>query len=904
MKSKIAPFLAIIVLVVSMLSSLPASAGSFVNAEYVPPDLSRLTQAERGFIRTAYHAKKGDLWVVLTNGLTVLVREMKDSNVASVRVQVNTGSIDEGNNLTAGLSHYLEHVVSGGSTKNHTETQIQDIVKGLGGASNAFTTYDKTVYFIETTGDKAGQALDVLLDTVFGCIFDPKEVAREKGVITREILMGDNDPDRTFWKNFMETAYRVHPVRYPIIGYKNVFENVTREQLMDYYHRRYVPDNAIVGVAGNVDSIEILKQIIRQAGAIPAGLRPITLPEEPPQVSPRWVEIESPLARITRVQVAFPSIDLTNPDLYALDVLAMILGQGRTSRLYQALKDEHKSVLSVDGSSWTPSFVRGLFLVSLALDYRNLDAALDQMWSVIERIKAEGPTPDEFQRARTKVKADYIFSKESASGVIGDLVSSYAATGDPYFNELYTDRIQKVDIGQIQAVARKYLIKNNATVAVLKPKRAVDQSVAQPSEKAQSGEIRKTVLKNGLTVLTKINRSTPTVSIQLFGPGGQIYEPKDEPGISNFTASMLTRGTQNYSKQELSRAVEDMGASLSSGSGRNSMYVKMSLLSSDLAKAFKLFGEVVNRPVFPQEEIDKLKTDTIQAIRTLDENWQQEIMRLLNQTQFTLHPYRNDLLGTPAAVQSFTREKLEQFYKSLLRSNHLVLAVFGDVDPEQVETLVREELGAIEPGELPESRSVPAEYLIADNREVRKENEKSSAGLMLAYNGVGVASPERPALDVLDALISGIGYPSGWLQQALRGGDRDLVYVVHAFPRYAPDGGNFLVMAQSSPEDLDTVKKIVEQQINRLLTDPIDPDEFKRAKEAVIINHEMGLETNGQQAGQAALDELLGLGYDYSARYVELVRKVTVKDLKKVAEEYLRKALIVETVPATSGEKG
>ena len=903
MKSKIVPFLAVIALVVFTLTSLPAYAGSFVNAEYVPPDLSRLTQEEQGFIRTAYHAKKGDLWVVLTNGLTVLVREMKDSNVASVRVQVNTGSIDEGANLTAGLSHYLEHVVSGGSTKTRTETEIQDIVKGLGGASNAFTTYDKTVYFIETTGDKAGTALDVLLDTVFGCIFDPKEVAREKGVIIREILMGDNDPARTFWKDFMETAYRVHPVRYPIIGYKNVFETVTREQLMDYYRRRYVPDNAIVGVVGNVDPIAVLKQVIRQGGPTPAGLRPITLPEEPPQVSPRRVEIESPLARITRAQVAFPSIDLTGPDLYALDVLAMILGQGRTSRLYQALKDEHKSVLSVDGSSWTPSFVRGLFLISLALDYRSLDAALDQMWDVIERIKTEGPTPEEFQRAKTKVKAGYIFSKESASSVAGDLVSSYAATGDPYFNELYTDRIQKVDITSIQAVAGKYLNKNNVTVVVLKPKRAVDQSVTQAAEKVQSSETRKTVLKNGLTLLTKVNRSTPTVSIQLFGAGGQIYEPKDEPGISSFTANMLTRGTENYSKQELSRAVEDMGASLYSGSGRNSIYVKMSLLSSDLAKGFKLFGEVVARPVFPRDEIDKLKTDTIQAIKTLDEDWQQEIMRLLNQSQFTLHPYRNDLLGTPAAVQSFTREKLEQFYKSLLYSNHLVLAVFGDIDPEQVESLVREELGGIEPGELPPNRSIPTEYLIADNREVRKQDEKSSSGLMLAYNGVGITSPERPALDVLDALISGIGYPSGWLHQALRGGDRDLVYVIHAFPRYAPDGGNFLVMAQSSPQDLDMVKKIVEEQISRLLTDPIDRGEFKRAKEAVIINHEMGLETNAHQAGEAALDELLGLGYDYATRYVEQVRKVTAEDVKKVAEEHLRKALIVETVPAPTGAK-
>jgi zinc protease len=892
-------------LIVVMFLLIPVNApGEGRPVELVLPDLSTLSPDEQKTIHKVFPSLKGDLWVQLENGLTVLVSEMAQSSVVSLAVHVKAGSIYEGDQLTAGLSHYLEHVVSGGSTYRRTEDEIRTIVKDLGGRSNAYTSYNSTVYFINTISSKAMEALDVLLDYVTNNRLDEKEVEREKGVIIREMLMGENDPSRKHWNLFMETAYLRHPARFPIIGYKDVFEKVTRQQLLDYYQRRYVPWNMIVSVAGNVRGEEILKSVIKQAGHLPSRPRPeLNLPDEPPQTGPRRMEVESPLVRTARAEIGFPTISLTHPDLYALDVLAMILGSGRTSRLYKSLKDRHKDVFSVSASSWTPDFVRGLFIISLDFEYSKLQSALDHLWYEIERLKWEGPSEEELDRAKKKVQADHIYAQETSEEVAGDLASSYAATGDAYFNRYYTERIQEVTAREVQAAAKKYLLKNHVTVVVLKPAPETSPAVrTQPQRVREVGSIEKSVLSNGLTLLTRVNRSSPTISIQLYAPGGLRFEPAGKPGISLFMADLLTSGTQSRSKQDLAREVEDMGASLSSGSGNNAYYVLMELLSADFEKGMEIFSDVVTRPSFPQEEIEKHRTDTLAAIKRLDEDWTDEVVRLLNRTQFSRHPYRNDILGTPESVSKFTRDDLVNFYRSLALPNHMVLAVFGDIDPVKVRSMVEKGLGGLKPGDIPPARSFPEEFEIRADKAVRKENEKSAAALLMAFNGVSLKNPDRPVVDVIGALMTGIGYPSGWIYQALRGGTRDLVYVVHGFPRYAPDGGNFLIMAQSAPQDLHLVKSIVTEQIQRLLTQSVNNDDFERAKQACIINHEMNLETNSQQASSVALDQVLGLGYDYDSRYAEMIRKVTPEDLKRVASVLFNHSLVIETIP--SGRQG
>ena len=238
----------------------------------------------------------------------------------------------------------------------------------------------------------------------------------------------------------------------------------------------------IVAIAGGVRPQEALKHAISLTGHIPISIpKPVYIPEEPSQAGPRRTETYSPVARVARIEAGFSTVRLTHPDLYALDVLAMVMGDGRASRLHQALKEQDRLVLSVSSASWTPSFVRGIFSVSMTLSPENVDAALGGMWKEIERIQEEGPLPEELERAKRKTQAHYVYSRQSPSGIGRELASSIYATGDAYFNRFYTDRIQQVTAEEVQAAARRYLRSDRITVAVMRPETsAKTETVATP----------------------------------------------------------------------------------------------------------------------------------------------------------------------------------------------------------------------------------------------------------------------------------------------------------------------------------------------------------------------------------------------------------------------------------------
>ncbi|HEY8932511.1 MAG TPA: pitrilysin family protein, partial [Rariglobus sp.] len=212
---------------------------------------------------------------VLANGLTLLVQRDTSAAVASVQVWVKTGSIHEGGLLGAGLSHYLEHLLFKG-TDRRGGREISATVQAHGGNINAYTTFDRTVYYIDLPSAHVDVALDVLADAVLHSTLPADEVAREKDVILREIAMGNDDPDHRLGEALFDTAFRQHPYRYPIIGYRDVFAAVTRDELVAYYRARYVPNNLVVVVAGDVDTATVRAQVEAHFGAaLRAKLAPV-----------------------------------------------------------------------------------------------------------------------------------------------------------------------------------------------------------------------------------------------------------------------------------------------------------------------------------------------------------------------------------------------------------------------------------------------------------------------------------------------------------------------------------------------------------------------------------------------------------------------------------------------------
>lgn len=858
------------------------------------------SSAPESFVDRRLPSQGGDVFVVLRNGLTVLIRPRHDTDVVAAKVFVRAGSILEGEKMGAGLSHHLEHVVSGGTTASFTEQEARDRLEKLGGATNAYTSHDRTVYYITTSTPHWREALDLLLSYVTECTLDASQVVREKAVIQQEFKMGENDPHRELWKLFMKTAYAVHPVRHPVIGYEDLFVQTTREDLLQYYKARYQPHNMVLAVAGRVDPQEVIAFVAdKTGGAVRTRWTVDGLPAEPAPIGSRWAEKSLPLARMVQAMVGFRSVALSHEDLYALDVLAIVLGEGRTSRLYQRLKERDQSVLQVQAFNWTPAFVPGQFVVSMTLAPQLWPKVLEALKDEIRKVQEHGVKEAELEKAKKKVIASHVFGKETTQGMAASLGSSYMDTGDPYFEDRYAENIRRVRKEDVMRVARRYLVESAMTVAAVVP-----PGTSSPSETATtavgplSSATQRLTLNNGLRVLLKEDHRFPFVTLQLYGIGGVLLESPEEEGYAAMTASLLTAGTQRRSTLEISEALESLGGSLASGSQHNTYFVAAKVLKDDLSLAMDVMADVVLHPAFPLSEVEKKKQETLLAIKKQDENWQTELVRLFKKNYFQDHPYRHDVLGTETSVARVTRDILQRFYAKMVVPQRAVLAIYGDFDAQRVIPLIKKAFGpwpSTGPSAMP---MVKAQTLAFEGmRVVEKTSDKTSLGLFVGTRGLDLKDPRVVVLDVVDAVLSGIGYPGGRLHNALRGGEKDLVYVVHAFPFNGYRAGYFGVITQTTLKNAQQVESVVHEHLDRLMREPIGEEELQRAKDMVITMHLLGLESSEAQAQSAAVNELHGLGYDYALRYPDLVRSVTANDVQALARELLKDRWVVRTVP-------
>lgn len=885
-------------ILVFLLITLPAQHSQ---GDQVQKALPTLPQEVQVAVNRALPSKPGDTFVILRNGIALLIRENPGSEVVSARVVVKAGSIYEEKNMGAGLSHYLEHIVSGGTTRSFTETQAKERLQRMGGSTNAMTTYDRTTYYINSSAGNWKDALDLLLAYVSQNVLDPQEVTREKAVIQQEIKMGENSPDNELWKLYMKTAYRVHPLKHPIIGYEEVFVQQSRESLLDYYQKRYQPENMIVVVAGGVKAPEVIAFTAEKIGEFPrrSPETPV-LPEEPTLVSPRREEREMPIARLTQAIVGFPSVSLHDRDLYALDVLALLMGDGETSRLQLRLKDREKKVLSVSASNWTPSFARGQFMISLTLPPQNWPGVMDIVQQEIDRLKKEPVGREELEKVKKSMIAQRIFSLETVSAQASSLATSYFDTGDPYFDEVYVEGIRHVTGEEIRNVVQRYLVPDRLTVAAVHPPGTAERNALSKTHQTaavKESAIERHQLKNGLKVLVKQDTSLPLVTIKLYGIGGLLMEDPGSPGLSAFTASLLTAGTKTRSKLDIANAIERVGGALGSSSDNSTYHVVVKVLKEDLDLALDLLADVIQNPVFPNEEIEKRRQETLLALQRMDESWQAEIMRMMKQNYFTDSPYRNDRIGTVESVKAFTREKIVAFHQRMANPIHSVVAVYGDVRPDRVMAGLEKRFqgwkGNASSLPNPQAETRP----LKTDRTVEKKNEKSSSALLVATNGLSINDSDRPVLDVMDAILSGAGNPSGRLFDALRGGTEDLVYVVGAFPFYGIKAGFFGVITQTTLVNLEKVQGIIVENLRRLREEPVSADELETARNMIATAHRMGLESLDGQAQSAVVNEVLGLGWDYDQKYVGLIQAVKPEDVQRVAKELLANTLIVRTIP-------
>ena len=406
----------------------------------------------------------------LDHGLTVLIEENHANPIVSVQVFVRTGSMHEQEYLGSGISHFFEHIISGGATRNRTEKESRALLDTIGNDANAYTTTDHTAYYITTTAEHWTTALDLLADWMLNSLIAETEFAREKGVVQREIEQGLDSPRRRLFQLSRETQYRAHPARYPVIGYPELVRQVSRDDLLTYYRRMYAPNNMILVVVGDIETQDALAHIRDAFSSAERRLPPaLSLPQEPPQLGKRTAVAEMDIAQ-AHMNLAFRTVSLTHADLYPLDVMSYILSNGESSRLVRRLKNEQQLVYRIRSGSFTPHYAPGSLSVWTTLEPEQLAAAEAAILQELYRLRDELVSPAELARAKKQKIAERVFGQQSVQERARSIGVDMLSAHNPNFGDLYVANIQKVTAESIRAAARRYLREEALSLAVVRPR--------------------------------------------------------------------------------------------------------------------------------------------------------------------------------------------------------------------------------------------------------------------------------------------------------------------------------------------------------------------------------------------------------------------------------------------------
>ncbi|MCC5829473.1 MAG: insulinase family protein [Phycisphaeraceae bacterium] len=920
----------------AMLVSLSLLGPTLVRAEPNPADPGQGDQKNVRILQD----RDGRLIAALPNRMIVAIQETRAAPVVSVRMVVKTGSIYEQEFIGAGLSHYLEHLVCGGTTTTRTEAEGARLLSSIGGQINATTGLDRVNYFIHTTRDHAATAIDLVNDWVANCTIDEAEFLREKQVINSEFAMGRGDPGRVLWRNTQQARFQLHPARHPTIGYLDEFNQITREQLIEFFKRMYVPNNMVMVVVGDVDRKAVLEQIAEFWKDRPArDLPTIRFPVEEVAEHTPTQEARADV-RATRLRLAWPGTVTNAEHDYALNLLASVLSSGDASRLVRSIRDEQRLVNTISAGNISFSWGEGFFSVDAELasprtGTPQADMSLEDRLKEVEgaimaelnKVIRDGVNEDELARAKRRVRASVAMSGQSAQGLASSLAWNLITSANPDHLQDYVEAINKLTTRDLQIAAEKFIRADRTMRIVLRPLEPgtaavemtrpeepdpsefkfidvdldnrllierLQEKLERPREDgraADSGQIVEHTLDNGLRVLIRPTTLVPAAAAHFYQSGGLLADPQGSEGLAGALAWMKMRGTRELSADQLARRLDELGARISTGTGYNTHYAQADFLSGDMRQVLGLMGEVILHPALREDEWPNVQRRIIAALDRRQDSWSGELFGHIRRAVYGDHPWAFEPTGRREAIERITIDDIRRFHRDRLGAEQAVLAVVGDVDPREVIETVKAVFGQMprsapitELAGLPEPRQPLA-------RQVVTGKQNTAAGAVVLGPIPTRTDEDYAAMAVMGRVLS--RFPSGRLTEALRGEGPGLAYAVWAFQQTGLRPGHFNMAFNSLPEKSPEALRQTVRVYRQLLDAPISQEELDHARAMVLTGEFLNSQSLSDQASELALDELYGLGRNSSEAFLEAVGRLTPEKLHEVARKYLVNPIVI-----------
>ncbi len=863
---------------------------------------------------------------ILANGLNVITREAHHVPIASFWVWYRVGSRNEVPGLT-GISHWVEHMMFKG-TPSLDKGEIFRLVNANGGVLNAFTWIDYTAYFQTLPSHRLDLPIRIEADRMANSLFDPQEVASERTVIISEREGSENSPGFLLGEELGAAAFQSHPYGHSVIGWKTDLQTMTRDDLYRHYRTYYTPNNATIVAVGDFDTEALLAQIREHFEPIPSGPEvPPVRAVEPPQRGERRVIVRYP-AGVPYLEIAYRSVSASDPDAFPLLALDAVLSggkpmgmfgsrgarMGRSSRLYRGLVDT--GLTSGAGSSFTLTQDPYLFGIDASL---RPGVTLEQVEKAaiqeVERVQQDGVSEDELHRAVKQVKAQLVYGSESVSDQ-GYWLGALETIGAPKVYDDMLEKAESVTTEDVRRVAQTYLTESKRTVGWLIPTdgqpsgpsareestaaRAFFYSPATSGPAAGDGgrislNIERAELPNGTVVLVNQDTTTPQVVVRASLVAGSVFDNPEKAGIARFVAPMLIRGTELRDFQQLSEETDSMGMALNVEAGRLTAQVGLRCLKEDLPRGLEIMAEVLRRPSFPKDEVEKLRMQIISGLREQDTSARAVAERRFMEVLYPDgHPYHLWPTGTEETVGNISRDDLVAFCHEYFRPDTLTVAIVGDVLPAEAVEQVRRVVGDWTVEGTPPRLEIPSVNLPA--REVREETVpgKFQSEMVMGLPALSRNDPDYYALRLGNLILGELGL-AGRLGANIRE-KQGLAYHVSSDVQASIGPSPWAIRAGVNPTNVDKAIESAFAEIEKWRGELVTEEELEEGKSFLVGSLPIALETVDGVARTLLDIEFYGLGLDFLQRYPNLINSITLESIQAAARKWIRPEHIVTVV--------
>lgn len=831
------------------------------------------------------------------NGVRAFFRKTLPSGLLSVQVWAKTGSVHEEEFLGGGLSHYLEHMVFKGTEKFSAE-EITRRVQAVGGNLNAYTTFSRTVYYIDVPAEAAETAFEILSQMTLRPRLDADDAAREKDVILREIAMGLDDPDSRLADATLAEAFRVHPYRVPVIGRREIFSRMTDRELRAYFGKRYAPENLCVVAAGDADATRIFALAEKHFGGEPARpCPPAFVPAEPPQLAPREITLRGDV-RILRGNLLWKIPGFAHEDAPALSVLAALLGKGDSALLWRELHEKRELVHELDVSAWMPSDV-GLFWISYSADLGNREKTEAALLGEIGKIASEGVAPALLKKTARQAVAALVNSFGTASASAARLGTECVEHGDPAATKIYLEKIRALSAEDVRRVAAKYLREETRTASAFE--KPLPRGKSAPGANPSAGTGTKTRaapagtlppfeefrLSCGVRALLQPVAGYPKVSLRAAMLGGSAFETEKIKGASALLSTMMTLDAGTRTAAEIAEEIESLGGRFDEISGDNTLSLSAETLAGDEGAACRILADAILSPRFSEENFLRERAAQRAALRSEFDEIEDFARIALRGEFFGTHALARHAYGTEESLAAMKLADVSALHARLAVPENIVIAASGEFDRDAMLALLEENFSA---KRVPENR-VPAENFSAAFRKFSARAAREivlappvpaeQAIVQLAFPDVGFRGERYWVGSLLDELLSGM---SSRLFCEVRE-KRGLAYFVGANRIGSPETGMFFLCAGTEKEKAQIVLEEMRKEIRRLRDGKISGEELEGAKTRIRVERRTARQRASVRAGNAALNALYGLPVNREAELEARIGALRADDVARFATE-------------------